>query len=282
MNDALIRVENVSFAYTGAPAGPDAQALREVSLTVRPGEFLALIGRNGSGKTTLAKHLNGLLKPSFGQVLVGETDTRSVAVGELARQVGYVFQNPDHQLFLPTVRQEIAYGPSRLGIRGGELEQRVTETLERFGLTGMGERHPAVLGRGVRRLTALAAIYAMRPRVLVLDEPTGGLDRCFTSRLAELLLALAGEGHAIVMITHDMRLVAEYARRVLLLRDGQVVADDTPAALFDQPELLATSGVQPPQVARLAEALRPHGMPGGLCTVDEFCAAYLERLKVGR
>jgi energy-coupling factor transport system ATP-binding protein len=193
-------------------------------------------------------------------------------VGALARQVGFVFQNPDHQLFLPSVRQEIAYGPARLGLSGAALEERINETLERFGLAAMRERHPAVLGRGVRRLTALAAIYAMRPRVFVLDEPTGGLDRRFASRLMDLLFNLANEGHAIVLITHDMRL--------LLLRDGQVVADDTPAALFDQPELLATTGVQPPQVARLAQALRPQGMPGGICTVEGFCAEYVQRLDV--
>ncbi|HEV2124397.1 MAG TPA: ATP-binding cassette domain-containing protein [Chloroflexota bacterium] len=274
MSDTLISIENVSFAYDAA-----TPVLREVTLAVRAGEFLALIGRNGSGKTTLAKHLNGLLKPSSGQVLVGDIDTRAVPVGELARQVGYVFQNPDHQLFLPTVRQEIAYGPSRLGLTGKALDERVAETLERFDLTGMQGRHPAVLGRGVRRLTALAAIYAMRPRVFVLDEPTGGLDRRFANRLMELLLGLANEGHAVILITHDMRLVADHARRVLLLRDGQVVADGTPVALFDQPELLATSGVQPPQVARLAQALRPHGLPGGICTVEGFCAEYVKRLE---
>lgn len=275
MSDTLIRVENISFSYDAATS-----VLREVSLTVRSGEFLALIGRNGSGKTTLVKHLNGLLKPSAGQVLVGETDTRLVPVGELARQVGYVFQNPDHQLFLPTVRQEIAYGPSMLGLSGTALDERVDETLERFGLAGMDERHPAVLGRGVRRLTALAAIYAMRPRVFVLDEPTGGLDRRFAGRLMDVLCGLAADGHAIVLITHDMRLVADYAKRVLLLLDGQVIADDSPAALFDQPELLATSGVQPPQVARLAQALRPLGMPGGICTVEGFCTTYMQRLEV--
>lgn len=275
MSDTLISVDNISFSYDAV-----TPVLRAVSLTVRRGEFLALIGRNGSGKTTLAKHLNGLLKPSAGQVRVGETDTRHVPVGELARQVGYVFQNPDHQLFLPTVRQEIAYGPSMLGLSGSVLDERVDETLDRFGLAGMEERHPAVLGRGVRRLAALAAIYAMRPKVFVLDEPTGGLDRRYAGRLMDLLCGLVEDGHAIVLITHDMRLVADYAKRVLLLLDGQLIADGNPAALFDQPELLATSGVQPPQVARLAQALRSHGLPGGICTVDGFCTEYVKCLEV--
>lgn len=269
MTETLVRVENVSFAY-----GESSPALRDVSLTIEAGEFLALIGRNGSGKTTLAKHLNGLLKPSSGRVLVGATDTANVPVGELARQVGYVFQNPDHQLFLPTVRQEIAYGPARLGLEGAELEARIEETLERFGLADVAGRHPAVLGRGLRRLTALAAIDAMRPKVLVLDEPTGGLDRRFAARLMDQLAGLAASGDAIVLITHDMRLVAEHARRVLLIRDGQVAADTTPEKMFDQPELLASSGVHAPQVARLAEVLRPQGMPPGICTVDGFVDAW--------
>jgi energy-coupling factor transporter ATP-binding protein EcfA2 len=269
VTETLVRVENVSFAYSEG-----ALALRDVSLTVRAGEFVALIGRNGSGKTTLAKHLNGLLKPSAGRVLVGDTDTANVPVGELARQVGYVFQNPDHQLFLPTVRQEIAYGPARLGLEGQDLDDRIEETLERFGLAGVAGRHPAVLGRGLRRLAALAAIDAMRPNVLVLDEPTGGLDRRFAARLMSQLADLAASGDAIVLITHDMRLVADHAKRVILMRDGQVAADSAPSEMFDQPELLASSGVHAPQVARLAEALRLHGLPGGICTVDGFVDAW--------
>lgn len=269
MTETLVRLENVSFSY-----GAGEPALREVSLSIRAGELLALIGRNGSGKTTLAKHLNGLLKPTAGRVLVGDVDTADVPVGDLARQVGYVFQNPDHQLFLPTVREEVAYGPSRLGLAGSDLQTRIEETLERFGLAGVADRHPAVLGRGVRRLTALAAIDAMRPKVLVLDEPTGGLDRRFAGRLMGQLTELAAGGDAIVLITHDMRLVAEYAGRVVLMRAGQVAADTTPAEIFDQAELLATSGVHAPQVARLAQALRPQGMPSGVCTVEGFVEEY--------
>ena len=269
MTEVLVRVEGVSFAYGSAPP-----ALSDVSLTIETGEFLALIGRNGSGKTTLAKHLNGLLKPSSGRVLVGEVDTADVPVGELARQVGYVFQNPDHQLFLPTVRQEVAYGPARLGLEGAQLEERIGETLARFDLESVADRHPAVLGRGLRRLTALAAIYAMRPQVLVLDEPTGGLDRRFAGRLMDLLRGLAAGGNAIVLISHDMRLVAGHAQRVLLVREGWLVADASPAEIFDQPELLATSGVQPPQVARLASELRHYGMPDGVCTVERFVESW--------
>lgn len=273
MTDPVIRVEGVSFSY-GIAEGQPVEALRDVSLTISPGELVALIGRNGSGKTTLAKQLNGLLKPTAGRVLVDSLDTATVTVGDLARRVGYVFQNPDHQLFLPTVREEITYGPARLGLDGSALAARVTETLDRFDLEAVAGRHPAVLGRGLRRLTALAAIDAMRPRVLVLDEPTGGLDRRFTGRLMELMHDLTDSGVAIVLITHDMRLVAASANRVVLMRDGQIAADTDPADLFDQPELLEGSSVHPPQVVELARLLRPQGMPAGICTVDQFVEAW--------
>lgn len=275
MSDALVRVEHASFAYPGEAGAPPRLALREVSLTIRPGELVALIGRNGSGKTTLAKHLNGLLKPSGGRVLVGETVTTDAPVGDLARQVGYVFQNPDHQLFLPTVRAEVAWGPEHLGLDGAALSERVQSTLDRFGLTVWAEHHPAMLGRGLRRLTALAAVYAMGPRVLVLDEPTGGLDRQLTAELMSILRGLIAEGRSVVLITHEMSLVAEHADRVVALHSGVVVADESPAIFFDRDDILAEAGIEPPEIVRLAHGLRDTGMPSGVTTFDGFTDAYL-------
>ena len=281
MSEPLVRVESVSFAYPGDAGEPPRTVLRDVSFAIRPGEFIALIGQNGSGKTTLAKHLNGLLKPSAGRVLVGATDTRNTPVGELARQVGYVFQNPDHQLFLPSVAAEVAWGPEQLGLTGDALDERVRTTLERFGLTVWADHHPAMLGRGLRRLTALAAVFAMGPRVLVLDEPTGGLDRRLTADLMAILRGLTDEGRAVVLITHEMRLVAEHSGRVVVLRGGVVVADEAPATLFDRDDLLAEAGIEAPAVARLAHELRPAGMPEGVATVEAFSDAYV-RLRQGQ
>jgi energy-coupling factor transport system ATP-binding protein len=275
VTEPLIRVEDISYAYPGD--GAVHPALRSVSLTVNPGELIALIGQNGAGKSTLARHLNGLLKPASGRVLVGGVDTREVAVGELAERVGYVFQNPDHQLFLPTVRREVIYGPEKLGLSGAALEARVRETLERFDLVDLAEHHPAMLGRGLRRLTALAAVYAMGPRVLVLDEPTGGLDGRLTGALMGMLGGLVAEGRSVVLITHEMDLAAQYASRVIALRQGQVIADEPPERLFDQPDLLASTNLQPPDAALLASGLRPLRVPEGIATVDAFVDAY-ERL----
>jgi energy-coupling factor transport system ATP-binding protein len=282
VSETLINVEAVSFAYPGSPPGMPP-ALREVSLGIYAGELVALVGQNGSGKTTLAKHLNGLLKPAGGRVLVGTADTREVAVGQLARQVGYVFQNPDHQLFLPSVWREVAYGPRQLGLDATALAARVHSTLERFGLAGLAAAHPAMLGRGLRRLTALAAVYAMGPRVLVLDEPTGGLDRRRTAELMAILRALVADSHAVVLVTHEMGLVAEYADRVIALREGHVMADSTPTTLFESEEMLAAAQLHAPDAALLAAELREHGVgiPSGVVSVAGFCEAWIA-LREGR
>lgn len=273
--DPLVAVRDVHFSYDAS-----VPALRGVSLTLGSGEFVALVGANGSGKTTLARHLNGLLHPDSGCVLVAGRDTRQCSVGQLAQTVGYVFQNPDHQIFLPTVEAEVAYGPRNLGAEGDDLRARVDEALERFGLVHLRHRHPMLLGRATRRQVALAAVYAMRPRVLVLDEPTGGLDRRATIRLMSLLEDMVAAGQTVVLITHDMRLVADHARRMVVMRDGLIVADGAPADLLFDGALLGASGLRPPQVARLAASLAPLGMPPVL-TVERFSAAFVDRLTGG-
>lgn len=280
MSDALIRVEGVTFAYPGDAGAAPVPVLRDVSLTVHAGELIALVGQNGSGKTTLARHLNGLLKPATGRVLVGATDTRDVAVGRLARQVGYVFQNPDHQLFLPSVWREVTYGLHQLGLADAEVDQQARSVLERFGISALAEHHPAMLGRGLRRLTALAAVYAMGPEVLVLDEPTGGLDGHLTGQLMALLQSLTADGRAVVLITHEMELVARYASRVVALRDGVVVADMAPAPFFDRADLLDAARLEPPEIVGIARRLRDAGvpLPPGIATVDAFCEAYTRLL----
>lgn len=276
-NEPLIEVERVSFTYEAGRR----PALTDASLTLSAGEIVAIIGQNGSGKTTLAKHLNGLLKPANGRVLVRGQDTREAQVGSLARYVGYVFQNPDHALFLPTVREEIAYGPLRLGLSEHEADARVEDALERFHLREFSGRHPAALGRGLRRLAVLAATYAMDPAVLVLDEPTGGLDGRLEAQLMDIVLGLAADGRAVVLITHEMQLVARFAQRAVLLAGGRILADDAPVRVFADPELMERAGLQPPAVARLAQRLSRYGLPGGVTTVDAFIDAYERLVKRG-
>ncbi len=274
----LVEARAVHFSYGG-----ETPALRGVSLAIGAGEFVALAGANGSGKTTLAKQFNGLLRPDRGEVRVAGQDARGRSIGELAQTVGYVFQNPDHQIFLPSVAEEVSFGPRNLGVRGKELDERVEQALDLFDLAELRSRHPTLLGRGVRRRVVLAAVHAMRPRLLVLDEPTGGLDRRASERLMATLRAMVAEGRSVVLITHDMRLVGMHARRLVLLNDGRVLADGPTAEVMRQFDLLEQAGIRPPPVARLSQSLSSAGMPFAL-NVDDFTERFVERVshQVGR
>ena len=189
--NSVIVVQDLWYGYSGEVA-----ALRGIDLEIEDGDYVAVIGQNGSGKTTLVKHFNGLLKPTRGRVLVKletrnpkpETlvDTASLTVGQLAQTVGYVFQNPDHQIFCDTIREEFAFGPRNLGLPEAEVRRRVEEALARFDLEQYADRPPAVLGYGLRRKIGVAAVYSMRPRIFILDEPTSGLDWRSTVELMEL------------------------------------------------------------------------------------------------
>jgi energy-coupling factor transport system ATP-binding protein len=278
---AQIALENVSFTYPdGTPA------LRNVTLSVAAGEFVALLGPNGSGKTTLAKHLNGLLRPSAGRVLLNGADTRPVRTAALARSVGYVFQNPDHQIFAPSVEEEISFGIRLQGHAEDEVRRRTGEIIARFGLGPLAQRPPAILGSGQRRQVALAAVLATEPPVLLLDEPTGGLDRQSRTELMAEVTAYHRRGHTIILITHDMRLVAEHAQRAIVMLDGRVRFDGAPAELFGRPELVHEARLVTPPVVRLAQRLAAYGFTGatsaGVTSAAEFVAAYegtLERVR---
>lgn len=270
-----IVVENLSYTYAdGTPA------LRDVDLVLPPGEFVAILGPNGSGKTTLAKHFDGLLKPTAGRVLIERRDTRTTRVAELARLVGYVFQNPDHQIFAPTVREEITFGPRIQELPVTIASQRVDDVMARFRLTPYAELPPALLGFGQRRQVALAAVIVTQPKVIILDEPTGGLDGRSRQELLEVVASFNVLGRTVILITHDMRLVAEYANRAIVLLNGRILFDGPPRALFRQPEILAQAGLALPPITRLADRLEAEGMAAGMLSSAEFAAAWQARLPV--
>lgn len=268
-----IAVRAISHVY---PDG--AVALKNVSLEISPGEFVALLGPNGSGKTTLAKHLNGLLKPTTGSVCVEGRDTRTTRIAALARLVGYAFQNPDHQIFAPTVQEEIAFGPRMQELPRAIVAQRVAEALERFRLIPYADLPPALLGFGQRRQVALAAIIAAQPMTLILDEPTGGLDWRSQQEFMEVVAGFHTLGRTVVLITHDMRLVAEYATRAVVLLAGEVLFDGTPQDLFSRPEVLDQAGLALPPVTRLARRLDKYGIAADILTLAQFAAAWHARL----
>src|SRR5215218_3049813 len=215
MTEPIIRVEQLEHVY---PNG--ARALRGVSLEIQPGEFVGVIGQNGSGKTTLVKHFNGLLKPTSGRVVVRGRDTRKAYTSDLARSVGYVFQNPDHQIFSRTVRDELAFGPRNLKMDPATLTRNVDEAIDVMGLQGLEDKHPFLLSRGQRQRLAIAAVLAMKTEVLILDEPTGGQDREQVQRLEAALLELNRTGHTVLLVTHDLEVLAEVTRRAVAVFQG--------------------------------------------------------------
>jgi energy-coupling factor transport system ATP-binding protein len=264
-----ITVEDLWFQYTD-----DIVALRGIDLEIPRGSFLAVLGQNGSGKTTLVKHFNGLLKPTRGRILVNGQDTTQCSIGQLARSVGYVFQNPDHQLFSATVRKEVAFGPHNLGLSPEEAQRRTDEALAHFGLTAHADEPPALLGFGLRRKVSIAAVYSMRPDILILDEPTTGLDWKSALDMIRLVQDLHRAGHTIVLVTHDMKLAAMVAERILVLRAGKVLLLDDTRSAFREAEILREAQIKPPQITELADRMQPLGMPQGVLTVEECFEAY--------
>ncbi len=274
VNAPDVRIRDLAFTY---PNG--VSALRHVSLDIAGGEFVALVGPNGAGKSTLARHLIGLLRPSAGSVQVGSLNATHEPVHRLARWVGYVFQNPDHQLFAATVEEEIAFAPRNLGLSPPEVEERVRGVMTAFKLHDLARVPPAVLGFGLRRKVALAAVLAAWPPVIILDEPTTGLDAVSAREVMRLITAYHRAGHTIILITHDMRLVAEYAPRTVVLHKGSILFDGSTRALFQRPDVLRAAHLSPPPVARLAQTLAEYGLPSDVLTVDDFARAFLRAFR---
>jgi len=253
---AILETRNLSYRY---PAGA-VNALADIDLTIHEGEFVALLGQNGSGKTTLAKHFNGLLKSTAGDMLVRGRPVNQYRRPELAREVGYVFQNPDHQIFAPTVGEEVGFGPRILGMDRKALERNIAEALDATGLSGFEERNPFLLNRGERQRVAVASILAVKPAVIILDEPTTGLDYVHQRDTMEMLKRLNQLGHTIIVITHAMWIAEAYARRSILMKEGRILLDGPTAAVFSDETMLAKASLAPSDLIRLRNRLGLAGM----------------------
>jgi energy-coupling factor transport system ATP-binding protein len=252
--EVAVRAEGVTYNY-----GDGSLALKGVDLTLYRGEMLALLGPNGSGKTTFAKIISGIYRATQGHVTVLNQDTAQRKVrAHLPQLVGYVFQNPDHQLFCRKVSDEIEYGLKNLGIDAQRRRVIVKETLEAVGLSRYADEDPLFLSKGQRQRLAVAAVLAMGPDILVVDEPTTGQDARSVSSIMRLLCDLQQQGKTILVITHDMTLVAEYCQRVVAFRDGALSFTGTPAQLFGDPQVLQRTGLRPPIAAALALRMRNH------------------------
>ncbi len=269
----MINVEDIYFTY---PNG--VEALKGVSLQITDGEFVAIMGQNGAGKTTLVKHFNGLLKPTRGRVLIDDIDTRHVSVATLARKVGFVFQNPDHQLFSETVEDEISFALKNFGFDEKTIKERVDWALNILDLTRYRKTSPFMLSGGERKRVALASVLAWDPKILILDEPTIGQDRNQKERLRQFILQMNHQGKTVVIVTHDIEFVAECEPRVILMSDGRIVADGSARNVLTNPDLIAKSWLLLPEITSVLLNLNNLGFPANVMDVYEARDLIIERL----
>ena len=248
----MIEFENVSASYDG-----ELPILRDVSFRIPDGDFVAFVGTNGAGKSTTRRLVNGLLKPLSGQVLIDGVPTTQLRTSQLAAKVGFLFQNPDRQICCSTVREELLFGFRAQGRADAEAEAKVDAMIERFGFDGDAE--PFLLNRGTRQLLALASIIVMEPPVVVLDEPTTGLDFRECAKVMDVIAELNARGTTVIMVCHDMEVVADYAQRVIAMTAGQVVADGETFAVLRDRDVLARTHLLPPQVVDVALRLTEDG-----------------------
>ena len=284
--ESIIRVDNLTHTYgVGTPF--QRSAVEGLSLDIRRGEFLGIIGHTGSGKSTLIQHLNGLLKPSSGTIYLDGTDiwAEPKKIRSVRFRVGLVFQYPEYQLFEDTVRKDIAFGPKNMGLAADEVERRVLAALSAVGLDeSVLDKSPFALSGGQKRRVAIAGVMAMEPEVLILDEPTAGLD----PRGRESILQMLREYHetrgsTVVLVSHSMEEIARNAQRIIVLSDGGVCMEGTPAEVFARADELEAVGLDVPQSTKIAAALRRRGMAveGSIFTVDALERAILPKKEVG-
>jgi energy-coupling factor transport system ATP-binding protein len=260
-----IEIKNLHFTY---PAG--VEALRGISLTIESGEQVAIVGQNGAGKTTLVKHFNGLLQPTGGQVFIGDWDATKHPVAKLARRVGYVFQNPDDQLFSKNIEAEVAFGPKNLGFDAEQVEALVKDALALTQLLDKTGTNPYDLSATWRKMVALASIISMDTDIVIFDEPTTGQDAVNVARIASVIAELRKRGKTVITITHDIDFCAENFERVIAMSQGEILLDGKANDVLGQEEILARTYVEPPQLTRLGKRL---GFKNTVRNPEEFLDA---------
>lgn len=277
-----IVIKNLTHIYN-ANLPLATEALHDINLTVEDGEYIGLIGHTGSGKSTLIQHLNGLLKPTSGQIIVNGFDLadKKTSLRAIRKEVGLVFQYPEYQLFEETIAKDIAFGPKNLGLDEAEVSARVEEAMQLVGLeAALAERSPFELSGGQRRRVAIAGVLSMRPKVLILDEPIAGLDPKGRAEILQLIDNYHKKYNAtIILVSHNMDDIANVASRIIVMNRGRVALDGTPKQIFSQTEKMQELGLDVPQVALLARELSSMGVqvPKDILTQEEMLAFLLER-----
>lgn len=283
-----IRVEHLTHIYDkGLPT--EQIALEDINFAVEDGELLGVIGHTGSGKSTLLQHLNGLLKPDAGRVIVGDVDITALGVSmvEIRKRIGLVFQYPEYQLFEETVAKDVAFGPKNLGLSDSEIEERVREAIELVGLDyeEIRERSPFELSGGQKRRVAIAGVVAMRPEVLILDEPTAGLDPKAHHDVLDMVQEVHRRtGNIIILVSHNMADIARVSDKIIVIDSGHLVTTGTPREVFSQKELLRGVGLDLPPITEFTETLREKGMnlPSTILDTREAALAIAKALREKR
>jgi len=270
---AIIELDSISFAYSGG-----VWALRDVSLSFEDGRSVAIVGQNGAGKTTLVKMINGLLRPSHGVVRLRGQDVSGVPTAKIAHQVGFVFQNPRTQIFLGSVLEEVVFGPKKLGMSEASVKEHAEKALHLTGLDAKRAVHPYELTPPDRKLLTIASILSMDQPILILDEPTGGLDAESVERVARVVDAYHAEGRTVITVTHNMDFVVRCFERVVVMRQGQVAASGTVREVFSQHELLADTHLASTAIGQLAAVC---GVPRTILTVSDMVKYIEETLQPG-
>lgn len=248
----MLEARNISYSYDD-----DSQALKNVSLKINDGEMAAILGKNGAGKSTLFLHFNGIHEPDDGEILIdgGKLKYNKKALIKCRQKVGIVFQNPDNQIFAPSVEEDVAFGPLNLKLPMDEVQNRVEEALKRVGMEGFEKKAPHHLSGGQKKRVAIAGILAMRPEIMILDEPTAGLDPQGAVKIMNLLSELNREGITIVISTHDVDLVSKYVNKIFVMADGEIIDEGTPKEIFSNEDLIEKANLKLPIISELFKAL---------------------------
>lgn len=248
----MLEAKNISYSYDN-----DTQALKNINLKIKHGEMVAILGKNGAGKSTLFLHFNGIYEPDKGEILVDGEKLKynKKALLKCRQKVGIVFQNPDNQIFAPSVEEDIAFGPLNLKLPMDEVQHRVEEALKRVGMEGFEKRAPHHLSGGQKKRVAIAGILAMKPEIMVLDEPTAGLDPQGALNIMNLLSKLNKEGITIVISTHDVDLVSQYVNKIFVMADGEIIGDGTPKEIFSNEDLIKKANLKLPIISELFKTL---------------------------
>ncbi|MHA1626730.1 MAG: energy-coupling factor ABC transporter ATP-binding protein [Candidatus Asgardarchaeia archaeon] len=266
---SIVQLQDVWFSYDGK-----RYVIRGISLELKSGDMVALLGHNGSGKTTLAKLIAGLIKPSKGKVIVDGSDITELSSRDIIRKVGIVFQNPDIQIFERTVYDEIAFVLRNIGLSEDEIKERVIEEAKRFGIDGYLEVLPNNLSGGERKRVAFASVTVLKPKVLILDEPSRGMDYRRKLELMEFLEEMREEGTCVLFITHDVEFVAERFERVIIMKEGKIFLEGFVEDVLSKEEL-NQAGLENPFVSRLSKELRDIGISRDATSVEDFCQEYI-------